>query len=84
MGERERDLVGEEQREGDRESKEGSSLSAQSLTWGSDSQTVRLLWNLVWFQQKNQAALGGLGRQEVYFTLAGSEEITLQRSEPRV
>ena len=41
-----------------------------------------MLQNLVWITwQKNQAALGALGRQEVYFTLVGSEEITLQRSE---
>ena len=42
---------------------------------------VYLLWKLVWItRQKNQAALGDLRRQEVYFTLMGSEEITLQRS----
>ena len=29
-------------------------------------------------------ALGDLGRREVYFTLAGSEEITLQRSQSQV
>ena len=36
------------------------------------------------FQQKNQVALADLGRKEVYFTPMGSEEITLQRCEPRM
>ena len=44
----------------------------------------QMLENLVWITQwKNQAALRDLGRQEVYFTQAGSEEIILQRSETR-
>ena len=45
-----------------------------------------VLRNPVWITwPKNQvAALGDLRRQEVYFTPAGSEEITLQRSEPGV
>ena len=42
-----------------------------------------MLRNLLWItRRKNQAALGHLGRQEVYFTSVGSEEIVLQRSEP--
>ena len=42
-----------------------------------------MLRNLVWItKRKNQLALGDLGRQEVYFTLVGSEEIAPQRSEP--
>ena len=37
---------------------------------------------VIWITQwNNQVALGDLGRQEVYFTPVGSEEITVQRSE---
>ena len=44
----------------------------------------QMLWKLVWITwQKKQGALRDLGRQEVYFTVVGSEEIILQRSEPR-
>ena len=41
---------------------------------------VVLLWKLVWItRQKNQVALGDLGRMEVYFTLVGSEKRSFSR-----